>query len=96
MSYARVKIEAEEKDIAHSAPTHNFSALGIFKLADGWETSVGAYRVGAMYWLGDGDITKAFTRIDARLARRWKAAGISWNWPWSARTWRHALRGVSQ
>ena len=75
MSYARVKIEAEEKDIAHSAPTHNFSALGIFKLADGWETSVGAYRVGAMYWLGDGDITKAFTRIDARLARRWKAAG---------------------
>jgi iron complex outermembrane receptor protein len=28
-----------------------------------------------MYWLGDGDITEAFTRVDARLARRWKLQG---------------------
>jgi iron complex outermembrane receptor protein len=28
-----------------------------------------------MYWLGDGDITEGFTRIDARLARRWKLQG---------------------
>jgi iron complex outermembrane receptor protein len=75
LSYARVKIDAEDRDVAASAPNNNFSALGIFKLDDGWEASAGAYRVGAMYWLGDGDITKAFTRVDARLARRWKLQG---------------------
>ena len=75
LSYARVDINAQKKDIAASAPRNNFSALGIFKLADGWQASVGAYRVDAMYWLGDGDVTKAFTRVDARLAKRWKLQG---------------------
>lgn len=76
LSYARVDIDApDEKDIALSAPKNNFSALAIVKLAEGWEASVAAYRVGTMYWLGDGDITKAFTRVDARLARRWKPGG---------------------
>jgi len=75
LSYARVDIDSNDGDIAGSAPRNNFSALGIFKLADGWQASVGAYRVDAMYWLGDGDVTKAFTRVDARLARRWKLQG---------------------
>ena len=75
MAYARVDIDAEKKDIAASAPRSSYSALGIFKLAEGWQASLGAYRVGSMYWLGDGDFTEAFTRIDARLARRWKQQG---------------------
>lgn len=75
LSYAWVDIDAPKKDIALSAPENNFSALGIFKLAEGWEASIGAYRVGDMYWLGDGDFTEAFTRIDARLAKRWKLQG---------------------
>jgi iron complex outermembrane receptor protein len=75
LSYAWVDIDEEKKDISLSAPKNNFSALGVVKLAEGWEASVGAYRVGAMYWLGDGDITEAFTRVDARLARRWKLQG---------------------
>ncbi|MHB1084144.1 MAG: TonB-dependent receptor plug domain-containing protein [Thiobacillus sp.] len=73
LSYARVNIDSESKDIAASAPDNNFSALGIFKLAGGWEASLGAYRVGEMVWLGDGDVTKAFTRVDARLAKSWKS-----------------------
>ena len=75
LSYAWVDIDEEKKDISLSAPKNNFSALGVVKLAEGWEASVGAYRLGAMYWLGDGDITEAFTRVDARLARRWKLQG---------------------
>jgi iron complex outermembrane receptor protein len=75
LSYARVNIDAEKDDIDASAPRNNFSALGIVKLPRGWEASVGAYRQDAMYWLGDGDITQAFTRVDARLARRWKLQG---------------------
>jgi iron complex outermembrane receptor protein len=77
VSYARVNIDSDEEDIPGSAPKNNFSALGIFRPAEGWEASIGVYRVGAMYWLGDGDFTEAFTRVDARLARRWELQGTS-------------------
>jgi iron complex outermembrane receptor protein len=69
-SYARVDIDAAEKDVAASAPRNNFSALGIFRLDEGWEASVSVYKQDYMYWLGDGDRTAAFTRVDARLAKR--------------------------
>jgi len=72
LSYARVNIDAQRKDMSFSAPRDNYAALGIFKLDGGWEASVGAYKQDYMYWLEDGDITKAFTRIDARLAKRMK------------------------
>jgi iron complex outermembrane receptor protein len=75
LSYARVNIEAADDDIAASAPENNLSALGIFKLGRGWQASVAMYKVGSMYWLGDGDVTEAYTRVDARLARRWKLHG---------------------
>jgi iron complex outermembrane receptor protein len=71
LAYARVDLASAKKDIARSAPRDNFSALGIFKLDDNWEASVGVYKQDYMYWLGDGDITRAFTRVDARLAKRW-------------------------
>lgn len=75
VGYARVNIEATDDDIAASAPENNLSALGIFKLGRGWEASVAMYKLGGMYWLGDGDVTEAYTRVDARLARRWKVQG---------------------
>lgn len=75
VSYARVNIEAADGDIAASAPENNLSALGILKLGRGWEASVAMYKLGGMYWLGDGDVTEAYTRVDARLARRWKLNG---------------------
>ena len=75
VGYARVNIEAADDDIAASAPENNLSALGIFKLGRGWEASVAMYKLGGMYWLGDGDVTEAYTRVDARLARRWKVQG---------------------
>jgi iron complex outermembrane receptor protein len=74
-AYARVRITASDADIAGSAPRNNFSALGVIRLGDGWEASAGIYRQGAVVWLDDGDRTRAFTRVDARLARRWKAGG---------------------
>ena len=74
-SYARVDIDSEDDDIPASAPRNNVSALGIFKLNDGWQASVGLYRLGDMKWLDDGDVTDGFTRIDARLAKRWKLRG---------------------
>ena len=77
LSYAQVDIDtdAEQRDLPRSMPRRSFSALGILRLAHGWDASIGAYRVGSMYWLGDGDLTQAFTRWDARLARRWKLRG---------------------
>ncbi|MDP1864163.1 MAG: TonB-dependent receptor [Thiobacillus sp.] len=74
-TYSRVNIRSDEVDIAESAPRNNFSALGMLKLAGGWGASVGVYRQDAMVWLGDGDVTLAFTRVDARLVKRWKWQG---------------------
>lgn len=71
ISYARVDIDSEDRDISLSAPRDNFSALGIFRMSDGWEASAAIYRTGYMYWLDDGNDVKQFTRVDARLARRW-------------------------
>ncbi len=75
MSYARVSISSNEPDITDSAPKNNFSGLAIFKLPDSWEASVGAYQVGVMKWMDDGDITRAYTRVDARLAKQLSLGG---------------------
>jgi iron complex outermembrane receptor protein len=75
LNYARVNIDSNDADIADSAPRNNFSALGIYRLGRGWEASAAIYQVGDMKWLDDGDDTDGFTRIDARLARRWKWQG---------------------
>ena len=76
--YARVYIEADnsvDKDLRASAPENNFSLLGSYHFKHGWQASVGVYRSGRMKWLSDGDVTQAYTRWDARLARRWKWQG---------------------
>ena len=76
--FARVFIEIEpglNRDIAQSAPRNLFSLLGRYELGGGWTASAGAYRSGRMKWLSEGDITQAYTRWDARLARRWKWQG---------------------
>ncbi len=75
LNYARVHIDSNDADIEQSAPRNNFSALGIWRLPGGLEASAAVYRVGYMKWLDDGDATEGFTRVDARLARRWKWQG---------------------
>ncbi|MGB9094502.1 MAG: TonB-dependent receptor, partial [Gallionella sp.] len=61
VSYAWVKIDSPDVDVATSTPRNNFSALGIFRLDQGWEASVGVYKQDYMNWLSDGDYTAAFT-----------------------------------
>ncbi|HEY9099061.1 MAG TPA: TonB-dependent receptor [Thiobacillus sp.] len=77
--FSRVFIAASgniaDPDLPESAPRNTFSLLGRYNLGHGWNASVGVYRSGRMKWLGDGDVTQAYTRVDARLARRWKWQG---------------------
>jgi len=76
--FARAFIEADaaiDKDLPESAPRNNFSLLARYELGQGWTASAGVYRSGRMKWLSDGDVTQAFTRWDARLARRWNWQG---------------------
>ncbi|OJW80249.1 MAG: hypothetical protein BGO62_15800 [Thiobacillus sp. 65-1402] len=76
--YARAFIDAGpsvDRDLARSAPRNSFSLLARYDLGQGWMASAGAYRSGRMKWLSEGDVTQAFTRWDARLARRWKWEG---------------------
>jgi iron complex outermembrane receptor protein len=76
--FARAFIEADaavDKDLTQSAPRNNFSLLARYELGQGWTASAGVYRSGRMKWLSEGDVTQAFTRWDARLARRWDWQG---------------------
>lgn len=77
--YARVFISVDDprvdEDLRESAPRNSFSLLARADLGMGWNASLGVYRSGRMKWLGDGDTTEAFTRVDARLARRWTWQG---------------------
>jgi iron complex outermembrane recepter protein len=76
--FARAFIEADaaiDKDLTESTPRNNFSLLARYELGQGWTASAGIYRSGRMKWLSDGDVTQAFTRWDARIARRWDWQG---------------------
>ena len=80
--YARVFLSADtldtnfKKDIPLSAPRDSWGALANYRFGNGWEASLFAQYSDTQKWLTEGDITQAFTRIDARLARRWKWQGI--------------------
>ncbi len=76
--YARAYIAADQaidKDLRQSAPRNGFSLLARYELGQGWTASAGVYRSGRMKWLSEGDVTQAYTRWDARLARRWRWQG---------------------
>ena len=79
--YARVFLEADtsvtnfNRDIPVSAPRNSWGLLANYRLGNGWETSLFAQRSAAQKWLTEGDVTQAFTRVDARLARRLKWQG---------------------
>jgi iron complex outermembrane receptor protein len=49
--------------------------LATYRMGNGWVSSLFARRGDAQKWLTEGDVTEAFTRIDARLARRWNWQG---------------------
>jgi len=63
------------QDIPLSAPRNSWGLLAAYRLGNGWETSLFVQRSDAQKWLTEGDITQAYTRVDARLARRWKWQG---------------------
>lgn len=79
--YARVFLAADtvrrnfNVDIPLSAPRNSWGLLASYRLGNGWETSLFAQRSDAQKWLSEGDLTPAFNRVDARLARRWKWQG---------------------
>lgn len=76
--YARASIAAAptvDADLVESAPRNSFSLLARYDLGQGWSASAGVYRSARMKWLSEGDVTQAFTRWDARLARNWNWRG---------------------
>jgi len=79
--YARVFLRAAtsvgnyNKDIPASAPRDSWGALARYQFGNGWDGSVFAQYSDPQKWLSPGDDTQAFTRVDVRLARRWKWQG---------------------
>lgn len=82
--YARVFVSANtsrqnyNEDIPQSAPRNSWGVLASYRLDHGWEASLGAWRTDPVKWLTEGDDTRAYTRIDARIARRgsWRGHAI--------------------
>ncbi|EFK95147.1 TonB-dependent receptor, plug [sediment metagenome] len=79
--YARVYISTSDAldtvddDVKDSVPLDNFSLLARYDLGQGWMVSTGVYHSSSMDWLDQGDSMEPFTRVDARLARRWTWQG---------------------
>lgn len=79
--YARVYLDADtsvnnfNEDIPLSAPRNSWGLLTRYRFAGGWEASVGAWHYDDTKWLSEGDDVQNYTRIDARLARRWMWQG---------------------
>lgn len=79
--FARVFTTADTRrenytlDIPLSTPRNSWGLLANYRFGKGWETSVGAWGTDAVKWLTEGDTTRRYTRIDARLAKRWKWQG---------------------
>ncbi len=74
-AYPDAQVNAADPDVAVSAPRTTGSLLASYRFGNGWQASVGTYFNGTMKWLSDGDWTKSYTRVDARLARRFRWAG---------------------
>jgi iron complex outermembrane receptor protein len=51
-----------------SVPRYSSSLLLMHKLSAPWYASAAYYRVGNMLWLGNGDFTDLYSRVDLRLA----------------------------
>ena len=76
--YARTFIDAApsvDRDLNESTPRDLFSLLARYDLGRGWSASTGVYGSGRVKWLDQGDVTQPYTRVDVRLARRWKWQG---------------------
>jgi len=76
--YSHAIIDADpsiDNDLEDSSPSHVFSLLARYDLGQGWSAGAGVYYAGDMKWQSEGDVTDAFTRWDARLARRWTWQG---------------------
>jgi iron complex outermembrane receptor protein len=79
--YARVFLSTDtadtnfKKDIPLSAPRSSWGMLANYHFGNHWEASLFAQRADAQKWLTEGDDTEAFTRVDVRLAHRWKWQG---------------------
>jgi iron complex outermembrane receptor protein len=59
----------------NTVPKHTLALLASKALPHGFEASAAFYRISQMEWLSDGDDIDGYSRVDARIARHWKAGG---------------------
>lgn len=69
-----------DDDIPESGPDWISSVLANWRIGKGFDLSAAIYRTDQMYWLHDGDVTQPYTRVDVRLARRFKLGDTNAEW----------------
>jgi iron complex outermembrane receptor protein len=73
VNQAWTTVHSDDAETRHSVPHRQTSVLISQAFKGGYQASAGYYQEAAMTWLGEGDPVKRYERIDARLARRWRA-----------------------
>lgn len=63
------------EDLSDTAPQHTFSALVSQQFGPGWDASLALYHVDDMRWRGEGSKVEDYTRVDLKLARRFRFEG---------------------
>lgn len=86
LGQAFINIDADEEaldvdnDLPESGPDWISSALANWHIGNGLSLSTAIYHTDKMYWLRDGDLTQAYTRMDVRLAKQFKLSGMNAEW----------------
>jgi iron complex outermembrane receptor protein len=55
-----------------SVPEHTLTAMLVQELANDWRLSGTFHHVSKMEWLGEGDLVEAYSRVDAKLSKRFR------------------------
>ncbi|MEE8482278.1 MAG: TonB-dependent receptor [Acidiferrobacterales bacterium] len=58
-------------------PTHTVGFLGSYKLPNRVEVNLGIYYVAEMLWIDTGTVTPEYTKVDLRIARKFKTASAN-------------------
>ena len=86
LGQAFINIDADQEalsvdnDLPESGPDWITSVLANWHIGGGLSLSTAIYHTDRMFWLRDGDVTQAHTRVDAKLAKQFKLGGVNAEW----------------
>ncbi|MEE8387355.1 MAG: TonB-dependent receptor, partial [Acidiferrobacterales bacterium] len=63
--------------ISQATPSQTVGFLGSYKFTNRVEVNLGIYYVGAMLWIDAGSVNRDYTKVDLRIAQKFKTASAN-------------------